>query len=182
MTLFNTKQHFGLVTKTLHWSIFLLMTAQFSLIYRRTYLPTDSAEKLQYMLWHKSIGVIVLYLALLMLMARHIGHRPLFPKTMPPIHQKAAKLGHAALYTVMLIMPIAGYLMSTFNGYNVSVFGWYDLPKLVAVNKPLASLFFNVHQWTSYAVLALVGGHIMAAFYHHFVLKDNVLKRMRFFG
>jgi superoxide oxidase len=182
MPLFNTKQQFGFFTKLLHWSIFLLMSAQFAIIYKREYLPKDAPEKLQYILWHKSFGVIVLYLAIFMLISRYIGHRPLFPKTMPPAHQKATKYGHAALYLVMFLMPISGYLMSTFSGYAVSVFGWYDLPKLFAVNKQFASLCFEIHRFTSYAILALVGGHILASLYHHFFLKDNVLKRMRLFG
>ena len=182
MPLFNNKQQFGLFTKLLHWSIFLLMTAQFAIVYRRSYFPKDAPEKLQYILWHKSIGVIILYLAVLMLISRYIGHRPSFPKNMSSAHQKVAQLGHGCLYLVMFLMPIAGYLMSTFSGYTVSVFGWYDLPKLFAVNKPLASLFFDIHRFTSYAILALVAGHILSSLYHHIVLKDNVLKRMRLFS
>ena len=180
MSLFNTKQKFGLLTKAFHWSIFLLITAQFFIIYRRTYFPKDAPEKLQYILWHKSIGIMVLSLALLMLITRYIGHRPLFPKTMPPAHKTAARFGHLALYAVLLLMPITGYLMSTFSGYAVSLLGWYDLPKLFGANKEFATLSFEIHRFTSYAVLTLVSGHILAAFYHHFGLKDNVLKRMRF--
>lgn len=180
MSLINNKKEFGFLTKITHWSIFLLMATQFFIINKRAEFPKDAPEKLQYILWHKSIGVMLLYLAIFMIVWHFLGQRPLPPNSMSNAHKKFARMGHFALYAVMLLMPISGYLMSTFSGYAVSVFGWYDLPKLVAINKTYASFFFNVHEFTAYAILVLVGGHILAALYHHFGAKNNVLKRMSF--
>ena len=177
MSFFNTKQQFGLFTKILHWSLFLLITAEFVIRYKRAYVLKGSPEQLQYMLWHKSIGIIVLCLALFLLMSRYIGHRPLAPKGMSIVHEKMTRWGHAFLYLLMFLITTSGYFMSAFRGDTISIFNWYDLPKIIEVNQTLAALCFEIHRITSYAILPLVFGHILASLYHHIILKNEVLKR-----
>ena len=68
MALANTKKEFGTLTKLLHWTIFALFVVQYFLVYRREYFPKNSPEKIQYILLHKSFGLCVLFLAVLMIM------------------------------------------------------------------------------------------------------------------
>ncbi len=178
MPLFNTPEKFGLLLRLYHWAIALFVGLQFALVYRRNYLPDAAPEKLQYLLWHKSLGIFVLLLVCLMLIVRKLGKRPAFPHTMRSWEKKVARLTHAALYVSLLIMPLTGYLMSTFKGYPVSFFGWLTLPKLVALNEPYALLAKQIHEVTSFLLLGLVGLHILAALKHHVVDKDAVLRRM----
>ena len=180
MCLWNTKEKFGLSMRFLHWSIFLLFIAQFFLVYRREYFSDDMPQKLDYILRHKAIGVVILLFTITMLIARYIGTRPPFPENMPPVQKKVARVMHFCLYASMLLMPISGYLMSTFSGYGISFFGWFQLPKLVAEHKAYAQCCYQFHQMLSYVIIALVSAHVIAAIYHHFVKKDNVLKRMAF--
>lgn len=178
MQLVNSEERFGLLTKLLHWSIFALFVTQYFLVYRRDYFPKDAPEKLQYILLHKSLGVVVLTLALFMIIWRHLGKRPKAPPTMPKIQVKVAIVMHLLLYLSMLVMPISGIAMSQFSGRAVMVFNWFELPMLVSVNKSVAGIFHEIHEYSSYVIIALVAGHIIAALYHHFVDKDVVLKRM----
>ncbi|MBS0286159.1 MAG: cytochrome b [Proteobacteria bacterium] len=174
----NTEERFGSLTKMLHWSIFLLFIGQFFLVYRREYFPKNSPEKLQYILLHESIGVVLLVLALFMIVWRHVGTRPVMPASMSTLHVKAAKLMHFLLYAVMLFQPISGIFMSQYAGYPVGVFGLFDLPTLVHKNEAIGHLLKEAHELSSYAIIGLVSLHIIAALYHHFIIKDNVLKRM----
>ncbi len=178
MSFQNTPEKFGSLTKFLHWIIFILFVAQYYLVYRREYFPKDTNEKLQYLLLHKSLGICVLIIAFIMLMWRKVGTRPLMPSSMTPIEQKAANTMHILLYVAMFIMPISGILMSTFGGYPIGFFGLFKLPMLFAKNETFGGIFYQTHVWSSYAIIALVSGHALAAFYHHFVKKDNVLRRM----
>jgi cytochrome b561 len=69
-------------------------------------------------------------------------------------------------------------MMSSARGFPVSWFGFFQLPDLVPKNKTLYDVFLGTHealQWVLYTVVAL---HVLAALKHHFMLKDNVLKRM----
>lgn len=69
--------------------------------------------------------------------------------------------------------------MSTYGGYGVSFFG-KSLPKWVEVNKDWGHFWGDFHELLSFLVIALVVLHAFGAFYHHFVKKDDVLKRMAF--
>ncbi|MCS5708258.1 cytochrome b [Candidatus Berkiella cookevillensis] len=177
MQLMNNEKRFGSLSKLLHWTIFVLYVIQYFLVYRREYFPKDSPEKLQYILLHKSFGVCVLALGLFMLMWRHVGTRPSLPP-MPKIQVILAKIMHILLYLSMLVMPISGICMSMLSGRPVSVFGWFELPMLLAKNEALGGIFYKTHVFSSYAVIGLVAGHTLAALYHHFVNKDDVLKKM----
>lgn len=173
----NTAEKFGSLTKLLHWAIAILFVVQYFLVYRREYLPEDSPTSLEYILLHKSLGVVVLPLALLMILWRYVGTRPIMPMNMSNLEVLFAKLTHFLLYLSMLVMPVTGYVMSCLSGYGVSLFGW-KLPNPFVQNKALAGSFHEIHVLCSYVIIGLVAVHIVAALYHHFVRKDNILKRM----
>jgi cytochrome b561 len=177
MSIQNTAEKFGSLTKILHWTIATLFFAQFFLIYRRDQMPDDAPEKLQYILLHKSFGVCILILALCMILWRQVGTRPILPLNMSTLEVFAAKLVHFLLYLFMLVMPLSGFLMSSYAGYGVKLFG-YPLPNPVSKNEDYAHFFGDVHETSAYIIAALVIGHTLAALYHHFVRKDNILKRM----
>lgn len=177
MGLRNNANKFGSLTKFLHWSVFALFIVQYFLVYRREYFPKGSDEKLQYILLHKSLGVLLLGVAIFMIIWRHLGQRPAFPQNMSSFQRLLARVIHLALYLTMLAMPLTGIAMSQLGGRSVQFFG-VTLPQFFALNKPLASVAYNVHLWTSYTLYGIVGLHIVGALVHHWVYKDNVLTRM----
>lgn len=177
MALSNTSERFGSLTKLLHWAIFVLFCTQFTLIYTKRTFPENSPESTQFMLLHISFGVLVLVLALFMIFWRNVGTRPIMPMNMSNLEIFFAKLVHFLLYLSMLVMPITGYLMSTLAGYDVAFFGW-NLPNFFAKNEGLAEIFFKTHVFSSYVIIGLVSLHVIASLYHHFIRKDNVLRRM----
>jgi cytochrome b561 len=68
--------------------------------------------------------------------------------------------------------------MSSAANYPVTLFGWFQFPALVAENHDLHETLEEVHEFLFNAMLLIVVVHILAALYHHFVLKDGVLRRM----
>lgn len=177
MQLLNSKEKFGLITKLLHWGIFILFCLQFFLVYRREFLPKDSPESTQYILLHKSFGVMILGLAIFFILWRQLGSRPLWPNTMTLLQKRLAKGIHWSLLFVMFAMPISGILMSQFHGYPVAVFG-HDIPNFVSENKAFSSFFKEAHEIVGYVIMGLVGVHILGALVHHFYYRDRVLKNM----
>jgi cytochrome b561 len=57
------------------------------------------------------------------------------------------------------------------------LFAW-QVPKVMAGDKPLTMLFHQIHTLSAWVLLALIGLHILAALFHRFVLKDEVLQSM----
>ena len=176
----NTREKFGLLTRLLHWTIFILFVFQYFLVYRREYFPEGAPEKMQYILLHKSLGVVLIILAFTMLVWRHLGERPEIPAGRFSWERSFAKITHVLLYICMLFMPLSGISMSLYSGYGVKVFNWFSFPQLVSKNPDLAGVFHEVHEYLSYVIIVIVGIHIVGALYHKFIRKDEVLSRMTF--
>ena len=92
--------------------------------------------------------------------------------------QRLAHAGHIALYAFMLIIPISGWLMSSAKGVQTVWFGVLPLPDLIGKDKALGHLLEEVHETLSWTLVTLIAGHVLASLKHHFIDRDDVLKRM----
>ena len=175
MLIKNTQTRFGLVAILLHWTMALLMIGMLILGLYMVDLPI-SLEKLNLYGWHKEIGLLVLALVLFRLYWRLINTLPRLD--IPLWEIIAARLMHWTFYVFMFAMPLTGWLLTSAAGLPVSFFGLFTLPNLVAPSEDLRILFTNIHYWLSFALIAAIAMHSAAALKHHFINKDDVLKRM----
>ena len=180
MPLRNTAENYGSLAKFLHWSIVILIIAQYFMAETADELP-DGLEKLQLITRHKSVGMLVFGLALARI-AWKAMNKGLPAPVGEGLVKKAAAAGHGLLYLLILAMPLSGWAMSSAANYPVTFFGWFQFPSLVAENHDLHELLEEVHEALFYTVVIVAAGHALAALYHHFVLKDDVLRRMSPFG
>jgi cytochrome b561 len=90
----------------------------------------------------------------------------------------AARSVHYAFYVFMFAMPITGWYITSAAGLPVSVFGWFVLPNLIPPNHELMKQFENLHTWLGYALILTICMHTAAALKHHFIDKDDILRRM----
>jgi len=177
MAIRNTVHRWGVVAQLLHWLIVVLIITQFTLATLFDDLP-PSARKLALLARHKSVGITILMLAVLRLLWRWTNPTPTLPDTLKPWERSLARLTHALLYALLFAVPLAGWMMSSARGFPVSWFGFFTLPDLVPKNKALYEVLLTTHgilAWTL-GVVAII--HMLAALKHHFVLKDDVLRRM----
>jgi cytochrome b561 len=89
----------------------------------------------------------------------------------------AAGATHVALYALLLAMPLLGWALSNAQGKPVHFLG-ATLPALVGDDEDLADRLQAWHIDAAWVLLALVCLHVAAALFHHFVLRDGVLRRM----
>ncbi|MFN3457057.1 MAG: cytochrome b [Novosphingobium sp.] len=128
---------------------------------------------------HKATGILILLLSLGRLGWRFTWTMPDWPETMSNLQRTVARLTHAALYALMLIVPLTGWIFSSAGKYPLSIYGLFDWPKLaVAKGSALAEAAHEGHEVLGFVMAGLVVLHIAAALHHHFVIKDNVLRRM----
>ena len=130
-----------------------------------------------YVNFHKLGGVLVVLLLLARVVMRRVTPAPAFPESMGPAFAKIAHLGHFALYALMAIVPISGMAMSMAAGRGIN-FYLFQLASPFEANKALAGQLHEVHEISSFLLVALVLGHVAVAFYHQFVLKDDLLYRL----
>lgn len=176
MPLRNTAEAYGSLSKFLHWAIVLLILPQYFLVEAAEELPQGLA-RLELMTWHKSLGMLVLLLAV-----ARIAWKAMNKGWPGPIgnawQRKAAAAGHGLLYLLILAQPLTGWIMSSSANYPVTLFGWLQFPAIVGENHDLHEAMEEVHEVLFTAMLTVAAIHVAAACYHHFVLKDGVLRRM----
>jgi len=177
MQLRNTADTYGALAKFLHWTIVILIIAQYVIIEAAEELP-DGLEKLTMVTRHKSIGMLVLGLALVRIAWKLLNKAQPGPVPMPRPQRIAAAAGHGLLYVLILAQPISGWLMSSAANYPVTFFGWFQFPALVGANEQLHEFYEEVHEFLFSALLVVTVVHVLAALYHHFIRKDDTLRRM----
>jgi cytochrome b561 len=171
----NTENRFGLIAILLHWIMAILIIGLLALGLYMVSLPI-SLEKLKLYGWHKEYGFLALGLVLFRLIWRLINITPHL--SLPWFEKIAARLVHWAFYGFMLAMPISGWLITSAAGLPASFFGLFTLPNLIAPNEELRLFFEFAHKWLGYGLIATICLHASAALKHHFINKDDILRRM----
>ena len=161
----------------LHWWIAILIFIAFPLGVYMHDLPL-SPYKLKLYSWHKWVGVTVFMLVILRIFWRTTHTPPAFPDSLPTWQKRASQITHFLLYVLIIAVPISGWLMSSAKGVQTVWFGVLPLPDLLGKDKSLGNLLKVVHESLNYGLLALVVIHTLAAIKHHFIDKDNILRRM----
>lgn len=172
-----SERHWDRFARTLHWSIALLVFVQIPLGWIASAWELSPA-KLHLFVWHKSFGVLVLVLMALRIGWRMTHRAPPWPLGMTRTERTAARLTHAALYLVLVVLPVTGWTVNSAAGVPFSIFWLVPLPSVAEPNEALAEAAARVHLGLSLALAALLVLHIGAALRHHFVLRDGVLRRM----
>jgi cytochrome b561 len=162
----------------LHWLMALLIVATFSLGVTMVDIPGFTPTKLQYFSWHKWLGVTVLGLACLRLVWRLLHSVPAYPHAMPVWQQKVATGLHGLLYLLIFAVPLSGYFYSLAAGVPVVYLKLFTLPVLIDPDPELKIILKQVHYLLNVMLLGSVCLHVAAALKHHFIDRDDILKRM----
>lgn len=177
MALANTSEKWGAIAQVFHWLIAILILCMIGLGLWAVNAPLGPL-KLQLFTIHKLTGLCIFVLMLLRLCWRLVNPTPILPPALPGWERAAARIDQFLLYALVLLMPISGYVITSAANFPISVFGWFQVPLLVPHDKGIEELGETVHVLGFYVLAALLLLHIAAALRHHFILKDDVLKRM----
>lgn len=178
MQLKNSTEHYGLVSKLLHWLIAILIIVLLGIGWWMVDLTYYDKWYTDALLWHKSLGVCVGLLVFLKLGWRSTTANPHAQSSLTSFETMASQLVHYFLLLAMLIIPVSGYFVSTSEGASIEVFNWFSFPAFIEINENTRDIAINIHYYIAYATLAVVMLHASAALKHHFIDKDNTLKRM----
>lgn len=169
----DSRDKYGSVSRLFHWLMTLLILWQFLKLGDRI---SEGEHWIGQTLvpWHVSLGVLLFVLVVLRIVwfVRQYKQRPLHD----PATASLVKSGHFALYACMVLMPITGLLYMLGNGYGLKVFG----TQLVAKEPEIdwAASIGSLHSPLAWLTVILVLGHTAAALYHHYVKRDDIMRRM----
>ena len=178
MQLRNSSARYGLISILLHWGIALAVYAMFGLGLWMVTLSYYDGWYHQAPELHKSIGILLMMGLVIRVIWRHISRPPSAPKSHSTLTRVTAAGAHIALYSILFAIFISGYLISTADGKPISVFGLFDVPATLSDAGSQADLAGQIHLWLAWGVVILSALHGLAALKHHFIDKDDTLKRM----
>lgn len=171
----NSENRFGWVAIALHWVMAILIIGLLAVGIYMVDLPIG-LQKLKLYGWHKEYGLLALGLVLVRFPWRLFNITPRL--SLPLLEHIAARAVHYAFYIFMFAMPMTGWLITSAADLPASFFGLFVLPNLISPNEELRVLFQEIHKWLGYLLIATIVLHASAALKHHFINKDDILKRM----
>ncbi len=166
---------YGRTARILHWLTAILLVGSFALGISMTRFVGDD-QKLRVYGWHEWVGVTIFAVTLARLVWRLV-HRPP-PLELPWIERVGARSVYAAMYVVLLVQPIVGWVMSTAFGFPVVYLGLVPLPQIVEADRELAERLQPIHFSLAMVLVALFAAHMGGVLFHHLIRQDGILQRM----
>ncbi|MCB1532772.1 MAG: YceI family protein [Alphaproteobacteria bacterium] len=177
MGLKNTDQSYGLMSKSLHWTMALIILGMLSIGFFMGSMEF-SPLKLQIFGLHKSFGMLILMLAGFRILWKGLSFSPRDLPSHRSWERALAKLVHILLYVAMIGMPLSGWLMSSAGDFPNIFFGLFEVPALTGKDETLFKLMRTVHGTMALGLIVIIGLHVVGALKHHFIDRDETLQRM----
>lgn len=176
----NTAQSYGSIAKFFHWIIALLIIG---LVFVGYFMGgiSDKPTRISIINAHKLTGLTVLALMILRAGWALINPKPLLPLATPTWERVLVRCAHLLLYAFVIAMPLSGWIGSVAAGY-VPHFANYVFNLPITPDPALAKLAFLAHYVLAIIIIVFVVLHIVAALYHHYIKRDDILRRMVPFG
>jgi cytochrome b561 len=169
-------QRFTPLQRALHW---LMAACILAMLFIGVGMVSTLAPKyLPLIAIHKSLGTIILILALIRLAVRWRYGAPPLPASLPAPMKLAAELSHYVLYILMIVMPLLGWAMLSAANYPVVLVGGVHLPMILPQSDRLHTALWNAHFYLAFVFFAIVLMHLAAALFHALVRHDGVFEAM----
>jgi cytochrome b561 len=164
--------------KALHWALFVLVLGIYGLTYGDALFQRGNPTTALFWWLHISFGLLLAALVVWRVALRLARGTPDLPSETTALERIFAKASHLALYALLIAIPVLGILLTWFRGDALTFFGLFTIPAPFAPNRDTARTIREIHSLCANGILILAGLHALAALWHHFIRKDDVLERM----
>ena len=178
LTAKNESNRYGKVSRMLHWTIAILFISLIPMGIFASMIPEDTEYRNAYYVVHKTIGVTVFLLVIVRLIWNRLSRRPSLDSAITSREEKLAHRAHNTLYFMMLAIPITGFMMTSYHGYETYFFFWEMQP--LWEQSEIYQVWGGFHKYLlPYLLYIVLGAHILGALKHQFIDKHaNAFKRM----
>ena len=83
-----------------------------------------------------------------------------------------------ALYVLLFGVPLTAITGAWLEGHPITMLAGIEIPPVLVLSHDTGATIASIHTWLGDAILWVAGLHALAGLYHHFVLRDDVLKSM----
>lgn len=161
------------VVAWIHWISAALILVQIWLGFQFGDYPRGSAERTFFFNWHKSIGVLILLLAVVRIAVRLRNPPPPYPDTMARWERLLAVWSHRLFYVLIVALPLTGLMAVSRGGAMTDLVGGLRFPTI----PDLAGLH-EAHEPLAFAMIGLLVLHVAGAIKHQVVDRDATAGRM----
>ncbi len=181
----NNTTHYGTLAMSFHWLVAIFFLGNLGLGLYMSNLEISDPNLFPLYQLHKSFGICIFGVVLFRLAWRLIDPPPPLPEEMVWWEKAAASLTHLGLYVILVAMPLTGWVIVSASPIAIPtlVFDMVPVPHIGFISTdPDKDQWLAVGEWghwlLAWSAAAAVFLHVAAALNHHFVVKDNVLRRM----
>lgn len=168
---------YGTVARLFHWTIALMIVVQVPAGIAMTSDPLSAIQDPLFIL-HKGLGSVLLVLVVARIVWRVTHRPPAFPDYMPPLEKRIAGRTHVAIYALLSLMVVSGYVRTVGDGFPIELLDALGIPPLIPRMPGVAHGALVVHQFTVIALVGLIAVHVSAVLRHQLIEKNPVLARM----
>ena len=171
---------YGAIAKLFHWVTLGLMLVALPLGFVIQHVK--DASKMGFYALHESAGLTILFVALARLAWRRLSPPPSLPHDMPKLMRTTSTAVHHALYALLILQPLLGFLATNAWGFPMrgatAYLGFIGLPKFMEAWEGLAKILSLLHSIGGWLLVVLIALHIAGALFHHAIRRDGTLMRM----
>jgi cytochrome b561 len=171
---------YGAIAKLCHWVTLGLILVALPLGFVIQHVKDDS--KMGFYALHESAGLTILFVALARLAWRWFSPPPSQRNDMPKLLRTASTAVHHALYGMLILQPILGFMATNAWGFPMrgatAYLGFIEFPKFMEAWEALAKILSLLHSIGGWLLVVLIALHVGGALFHHAIRRDGTLMRM----
>lgn len=165
--------------RLLHWTIAIVLVLVFVFMEFRGAFERGTAARTAMVQAHFWFGLGILALMLPRLLLAFSRPAPAVTPALPAWQAWPAKAVHLLLYAMLVAQPLLGLFTAWYDGKDLLIpFTSMPIPALVVPDKAMAHTLEELHETLGEAFYWVVGVHVLGALYHHFIRRDDTLRRM----
>ncbi|KOO04376.1 cytochrome b [Vibrio nereis] len=169
-------KNYNPITRAVHWISAIVVIGMFAVGLWMVDLSYYSEWYRTAPHWHKSVGILLACLTVFRFIWKHVTASPKMEGK--AFEVMAARAVHLVMYVLLFALFASGYLISTEDGRGIDVFNLFTVPGAGALFENQADTSGLIHFYTAWALILMAAVHAIAALKHHFINKDNTLRKM----
>ncbi len=169
--------HYDRATIAFHWLTVILVVGLFALAEVWGFLPRGTPTRRLLQSLHISFGLLFAAVFVLRAVWRLGAGRRLPPAGAGWLRVASSGM-HGLLYLLLAAQIVLGFLFRWAQGEPFAFFGLFDIPTLISIDHEQRRFIGGLHNTVGWSIIVLACIHAAAALFHHYVLRDGVLRRM----
>jgi len=169
--------HYDRLTIFFHWATVALVVGLFALAEIWEFLPKGTPVRRLLQWLHISFGLLFAVVFVLRILWRASAGRRL-PPASTGLTQRAASAVHGAFYVLLAAQIALGFLFRWAQAEPFTFFGLFSVPTLIPIDHEHRRFIGGLHNYVAWSIIVLAVGHAFSALFHHYALRDGVLRRM----